>query len=417
MAELKFIIRNTTLTDGQHRIALRITKNRKSKIISMNFRCKKSEWDTISCQFKKNYKNHVQSNMTLLKLKEKGLKVINDFCLEGIDFSLSQFEEKFRDKEPSRVTVFEFWDELISDLQKSKKEGHVKTLKETKNSFFKFCNNKKIMFKEINSALLDKYEVFLRENNNANGGVAFKMRELRVVFNKAIKKGIVSDKYYPFSSYKISKLKSKTIKVVLTREEVKLIQDLDESVYPHLAEAKRMFMFSYYCRGINFIDMALLKWSNISGLKMHYIRSKTKGVFNFDLLEPAIKILDFYRNSNPETDYVFPILLSANMTAKQIHIRKHQKAKKTNSDLKKITKVLGINKEITFYTARHCFATNLKLLGTSTDKISQSMGHSNLQVTAAYLKEFDDEDIDKEIKKLLFEDSTNYYTNNKRLAS
>ena len=38
------------------------------------------------------------------------------------------------------------------------------------------------------------------------------MRELRALFNDAIKKGIVEEKYYPFKTYKVSKLKGKGFK-------------------------------------------------------------------------------------------------------------------------------------------------------------------------------------------------------------
>ena len=39
--------------------------------------------------------------------------------------------------------------------------------------------------------------------------------------------------------------------------------------------------------------------------------------------------------------------------------------------------------------------------GTSTDVISQLMGHSDIQITMTYLKEFEDDVLDKANRKLL----------------
>jgi len=51
--------------------------------------------------------------------------------------------------------------------------------------------------------------------------------------------------------------------------------------------------------------------------------------------------------------------------------------------------------------ARHSFATNLKQKGVSTDIISEAMGHQNLAITQAYLKELENDVIDDALSKLL----------------
>lgn len=408
MASIKIILRDKPTKEGLYPVVLRVIKNRKSKLISLGLECIKKDWDEDNNQFKKTQANHVQRNRLLLKHKDRALKIIDDFFMDEQDFTLEQFEEKFRGIEPNKLTVIEFWDEVISDLKKSGKVGNAKALNETKNSLFSFHKKTNLMFKEITPGFLEKYEVYLRENNNSDGGVAFKMRELRSIYNKALIKKVVDEKYYPFKVYKISKLKVGNIKKALSRDEIRLIENIDESKYPSLAEAKRIFMFSYYCRGINYFDIMQLKWSNISENRISYIRSKTKGRFSIEILPPVQEILSFYKNTFLDTGYVFPILLSENMTATQIQNRKHKKLKKFNNDLKKIAKIVGIDKPLSSYVARHSYATNLKQLGVSTDRISQSMGHKNLAITTAYLKDFEDDVIDRENEKLLQEIIVNY---------
>lgn len=401
MASIRIILRNKATKEGMFPIVMRIVKNRKSKLISLGLDCLKKDWDEENNQFKKTHPNQLQRNRLLLKHKDRALKIIDEFLMDEIDFTLDQFEEKFRGIEPNKMTVLEFWNEIISDLTKSGKVGNAKALNETKKSLFNFHKKNNLMFKEITPAFLEKYEVYLRENNNTDGGVAFKMRELRSIYNRAIKKNVIDEKYYPFKTYKVSKLKVGNIKKALTREEVKLIENFDDAKHPHLAEAKRIFLFSYYCRGMNYFDIMMLKWSNISGDRIIYIRSKTKGKFNISILKPVKEILDFYKNTLSATDYVFPILLSENLTAIQIQNRKHKKLQRFNSDLKKIAEIVGIDKPLSSYVARHSYATNLKQLGVSTDIVSQSMGHTNVAITTAYLKDFEDDVIDKENEKLL----------------
>ena len=57
-----------------------------------------------------------------------------------------------------------------------------------------------------------------------------------------------------------------------------------------------------------------------------------------------------------------------------------------NKDLKEIASLAGIKIPLTTYVARHSFATILKDKGTSVEKISELMGHSNVNVTMTYLK-------------------------------
>ena len=155
---------------------------------------------------------------------------------------------------------------------------------------------------------------------------------------------------------------------------------------------------------MNFYDMMLLKWSNVSGDRLQYVRSKTKGKFNLSINPMVKEILDFYKAQNRNSVYVFPILLKEDLTPVQVQNRKHKQLKKFNKDLKKIAQLLNINKPISSYVARHSFATNLKHRGdVSTDVISQAMGHKNVAITMSYLKEFDNEVIDDAISKLVQE--------------
>src|SRR5690606_10852369 len=189
--------------------------------------------------------------------------------------------------------------------------------------------------------------------------------------------------------YKIAKLKGKSIKRALSRDEIQKIFELDISEHPNLIHSKNYFVFSYFILGLIFVDMMHLTWDDINDDSITYIRSKTKGRFSIKILKPVKEILSFYSKTHTSTSYVFPILLKEGLTPTQIQNRKAKTLKKFNKDLKEIATLAGIDKKLTSYVARHSFATNLKQLGVSTDIISESMGHQNINITNAYLKEFD----------------------------
>ena len=161
--------------------------------------------------------------------------------------------------------------------------------------------------------------------------------------------------------------------------------------------AKDLFLFSYYCGGINFVDIAMLKWVNIGTdmdekPRLTYTRQKTGGKFSIRLIPHALAILERYkldRTSNPKT-YVFPVLnTTLHKTASQIHNRCNKVMGQVNVDLKTIGTGEGITTPLTTYVARHSFATALKRSGVATGIISEAMGHSDERTTQIYLSEFD----------------------------
>ncbi|MBL0136837.1 MAG: hypothetical protein IPP79_24100 [Chitinophagaceae bacterium] len=115
----------------------------------------------------------------------------------------------------------------------------------------------------------------------------------------------------------------KTDKRAISKDEIERIVCLklkDEN----LILARNLFLFSFYCRGMNFTDMANLKWKDINQHKITYNRQKTKELFKFELLPPAIKILNYYK---PETfttkeSFVFPIFNESHSTPQALFNRK-----------------------------------------------------------------------------------------------
>lgn len=399
-ATIKIVLDSKPMSNGYHTVYLRVIKDRRRKNLSLGLKCLKEDFENE--QFTKKHKDYKIENDLLTNFKSRAKQIIRDYQLDNVNYSLDDFETKFRGKDnvEKDINVVDFFNEIIDEMTRAGNISNAKAYQSTRDSIIKF-KGKKIKFKDVTSTFLEKYEVFLRENGNQNGGVSFKMRALKALFNRARNRQLIPKEPYPFEDYKVSKLKSNVSKRALTIDEFKKIRDVDLSKHQYLIEAHNYFMFSIYTRGMNFKDMMSLKWSNVQNNRIHYTRSKTKGKFNIEIIESTQKILSFYKSQNRPTQFVFPILLNENLTPEQIHYRKQKVLKTYNSRLKEIALLAEVEAKLTSYVARHSFATILKMKGTSIEKISEMMGHSDVSVTMSYLKEFSNDDLDIENRKFL----------------
>ena len=402
MINVKVVLRKKKLSNGNFPVCLRITKNRKTKYFKTLFNAAEDEWNSSSGNFNKRNGNYLQNNRLLIKFQDRALQILGDLKIESDDFTLEDFEKAYRvSLNPVQNNLFTFWDEIIDEMTAAGRMGNARINREAYKSIKKFHRSTNLVFKDITPTFLNKYEVHMRARGGTDGGIGVPLRALRAVYNFAIERNMVKEEYYPFKVYKISKLKGKGLKKSLSMEQVKKIVSLDLEKYPWLTNSRNFFVFSFYTRGMNFADMMKLEWKQVDEERIYYTRSKTKGTFIIKIVSPVQEILNFYRGQKRDTKYVFPILLHENLTPSQIANRKHKVLQRYNLQLKEIAEICGINKALSSYVARHSFANCLKQKGIATDVISESLGHQNLAVTQAYLKELDSSILDEAVELLL----------------
>lgn len=159
----------------------------------------------------------------------------------------------------------------------------------------------------------------------------------------------------------------------------------------------------------NFKDIALLKFKNIDGEFIRFMRAKTLHTNRSDARPITVHISDEinqiiirWGNSNTDLDnFIFPIIESGATPEREAALIK-QFTKNVNHYLKYIAAELGIARSLSTYYARHSFATILKRGGASVDLISESLGHSSIKTTASYLDSFDD-DTKRDMQALLLQ--------------
>jgi len=394
---ISIVLDSKPLKSGLHSVYIRFIKDRKTKRISLGIQVKKEHFK--NGRLLRGHVNYKADNAFLIEIESKAHEVYRQLRIEQPSFTIADLVSKLKGKpSAAEMGIIKLINAITTNLKAEGRMGYAKVYKDTAKSLELFSGGD-INLRDVNPSFLESYEAFLRNRGNRNSSIAVKMRQIRRAVYKAIEDGILDESKNPFRTYKVSKLKGSPRKIALGIDQLKKFVEVDLSDHPDLIEAYDYFLFSFYTRGMNFFDMMKLKKSDIKSGRINYIRSKTKVSYSVDLNDEARKIIDKYKDIN-DTEYVFPIMSRPNMTPQQIENRRHKVIGRVNQKLKRIANLAGIEENITFYVARHSFATNLRFAGISPDRISELMGHQDVKVTMGYLKEFDFKDLDQDTEQL-----------------
>ena len=397
-----------TLSNGQHPIMLRLTKNRKRKYISLHISLALQYWDAEKCKPRRNCPDKERIEALIQQKTQELQSQVMDFKTSDKEYTLNTLVEK-ASRKVVRQTVGEYLNGYIDRLLAEKRVGNAKTFQELRTSLTKFCRSLDFYFIDIDAEWLKRYEQWLRvERHYSDNSIGIRFRSLRVLYNSAITDGLIKKTDYPFDTFKVSRFKEATAKRSLTKEDIRRIMDcevrtLTKYPKPFLQLAKDLFLFSYLSCGINLTDILHIRYADIVDGRLVFNRQKTGKLLSFQLQPAALDILDKYRqlNAHPQ-DYIFPVLRrSVHVTAQQQYGRVQRTNKRINRYLKLIGEHLHLPITLTTYVARHSFATVLKRSGVSTSIISESLGHSSEKITQIYLDSFENSQIDAAMQNLL----------------
>lgn len=376
---------------------LRVTKDRKRKYVSLGISVNPEHWDFSKNQPKAECPNREYIELLIAdKLKEYSAKIV-ELKVTNQEFTSTTLVEKVCVNRVNRKTVGDLFREHINSLTASGRKSYALSIKQLYNSLIEFNGHLDIPFSEMDIVWLRRYEAFLRRKGLAENTIGIRFRTLRSIYNVAIEENAVSAELYPFKKLKVSKLHQETAKRALSKEDIERVLSY-KSTNRYMRFPIDIFAFTYYCGGINFVDIAHLTKANIIDGRLIYKRQKTKKLIKIPLQPQAVALIEKY--SNDESQYLFPILTDFHKTDIQQANRIHKVISKVNERLKQIGKALNLPIALTTYVARHSQATVMKRAGVSTAVIREIMGHSSERVTQIYLDSFDNEQVDNALKSL-----------------
>lgn len=403
--------------NGEAQIYIQITEDRKTRLVNTTLSAKEEDWDDDASRFKTRYRRaedrakiemHIINNEIINKKLNEVNSLIKEYSLEDKLYSAQQIKNDIlRSKKINTLSVFDYLDTVIVSQRRMGKIGtsdSYKTLKNSLNTFITSENIPKLYFRDITPYFLQKYEEDFRARGCQDTGISFYLRTLRAAYNRAVQDGVIKKVNYPFDQYKISKFSTQTVKRALKKSDILSIERLEIIETDRSFHSRNYFLFSYYNRGINFSDIASLKWENLHDNRLSYKRLKTGKNYTMELLEPAVRIIKFYQENyfRGDNSYIFPILdNTVHNTPTSIKNRIHKVLGQTNKDLKELGNRACLSIPLTTYVARHSFATVLKQSGASISVIKESLGHDNARTTEIYLDSFGNDILDDACKALL----------------
>lgn len=343
------LFKSKTLADGSHPLMIRICKDNKKKYRSLGVSIQPQHWD-----FEKNRpRRHCPNRETIqtliaTKLSEYSEQII-DFKSENKSFTAKSLVDKV-DAALQARTVKEVFEQQIEQLQASRRTGYALSIKSVLNSLLDFNKHLDIYFSDIDIVWLKQYEQHLRTKELSDNTIAIRFRTLRAIFNVAIEDGVVKAEYYPFKTFKVSKLTKETAKRSITKSDVEAIINY-KTEHSYSLFAIDIFLFTYLMGGINFVDIAYLTKENLIDERLVYQRRKTKKLIKLPLQPRAIELIEKYKSK--DNPYLFPIFSKFHKTDQQKANRVHKVITKVNRDLKKIGEELKLPITLTTYVARH----------------------------------------------------------------
>lgn len=352
-----------------------------------------------------------EANDKLAALEDRAHSIIRKYNEGHISWGFDQFRADFTNA-PKRESFYDFAEDIIEKEYQSR--GRYKSAlvaQETLHSLELYdAQVKSRSFQDINVRYIERYMDYCRAKGNSDTTIKIRLEVIRRIYNIAIREKAVPQELYPFSSGKedgkihLPKTQPNRTNKYLTVESLLKIERKTFDNYV-LERTKHLFLFSYYCRGMNWKDMALLRKSSFTPktvvdenthksmqvTMMEYRRSKTKGEFEIQVTDRIQEELDWFKANTPlYSDYVLPII-KVDIEPQKLDAYLSQIRKRFNSSLRNIAKELKLpasQLDISSYSSRHSFAMTLRTIDKPVEIISHALGHKSVTTTKHYLESF-----------------------------
>lgn len=398
MATIKVKYRSSVCANKEGTIYYQVIHNRIIRQIRTDYRIFKDEWDyskssvIINSNGREAYLYDIREYIvrdinrlyTIISNMEKGN---NKYSADDI---VERFHEPVEDQ-----SFFRFMENIITRLKNLGKLRTSQTYTAALGSFMRFRKNKDVLLDEFNSELMVEYETSLKSRGISMNTISFYNRILRATYNRAVERGLTQQRK-PFKDVYTGI--EKTVKRAISVDIIRKIKKLDLSSRPNLEFARDIFIFSFYTRGMSFIDIAYLKKSDLKNGILSYRRKKTGQQLHIKWEQCMQDIVK--KHANTTTEYLLPVITNpATDSRKQYENALHL----VNNKLKQIAKMVDISVPLTMYVSRHSWASIAKGKNIPLSVISESMGHDSESTTQVYLASLDTSVIDRANKLILDE--------------
>lgn len=228
---------------------------------------------------------------------------------------------------------------------------------------------------QLNKDMIIDFTDYLKSRSKGEGAKSIYQRFKKVI-NHAIEHGVMA--VNPCNGVSITVDEQVLRKDILSLQE---IERLVETHYPNEREnVRNAFIFCLYT-GLRFCDVKTLTYGNVDfpNKMLRLQQNKTEGHSKrsgvvMKLKDNVLKMIGTPKTDSPESELVFNLPTYESCT----------------KSLRRWVKRAGINKRITWHSARHSFAVNLLNNKANIKTVSSLLGHSGLRHTEKYTRAVDE---------------------------
>ncbi|MFS4448473.1 tyrosine-type recombinase/integrase [Maribacter sp. 2307UL18-2] len=401
MATVKIVLRkNYQKKDGTFPIALRLTKDRKSKFLFTGEYVLEKDWDKIKGLAKKSHPTFSRLNNMLLKKVTEAHDMALEIEASEKKQSVSTIAKKIVGED--KYDFFKVSEVFLVNLLKRKKFNQHYNQEKRLNIFKSFLGRKELSFTDLGVTLLKDFKAYLIHKRKVAERTAINyLMLIRTIYNFARKEYHVDDRNYPFGKGKIQIKFPESEKIGLNREEVQLLETAN-GLTPAQQHAVNTWLMSFYFAGIRVADVLQLKWSDFIDNRLYYRMGKNKKLVSLANPEKVEKILNNYVSyRKKKDDLIFHYLKGTNLKdEKRLATRIKTINRNLNRRLEIVAEKLGIEKKLSMHIARHSFGN------ISGDKIPIQMlqklyRHSSITTTVNYQSNFMHKETDDALEKVV----------------
>lgn len=399
MTSVKLKFRPSTSQENEGSLVFQLIHERTVRRIKSEYKIYKDEWDGAAGQIilppaSSPRHAHLAVVSTHLEWEMQRLrKIADELEQSGGDWSLEDVARRFV---PSTDTSHSVFNLIHAQVQRKRQLGKARsseTYQTTLNSFMRFRKGMDLTFAMINGEMMELYEAEMLGQGLSRNTTSFYMRILRTNYRMAVEKGLTQD-VRPFKHVYCGK--DKTVKRCISLAEIKRIKGLDLSQQPMLDYARDVFLFSFYTRGMSFIDMAYLKKKDLKNGYLSYRRKKTGQLLTIEWTAQMEAILEKYEAN--DTQYLLPIITKEDGTERNQYL---SQMRKINRKLKVISTYARLAVPLSLYYSRHSWATIARGKDIPLAVISEGLGHNSEVTTQIYLDSIKSCEVDKANRKIM----------------
>ena len=362
MANLSIVIVPTKkLSNGKHRIRIAVSHRSQTRYISTQFIL-----DSAS-QMKNGkvvrHENAANINTCLRKIIYEYEEILSSIHYLPTLSCTELIHTITREQQKTGITFKTVANEYLSLMNTEEQKKSYKLYNIACEKFLKYMKGD-FPLVQLSPLQIQGFANAMKDEGLSETSIRIYLTLIKVILNYAGKMNYVSYRVHPFVLFKMPV--SNVRELDLTVEELKRIRDVKLFKSAQIM-TRDIFMLTYYLGGINLRDLMEYNFKNQNS--MRYVRHKTRNSkkseneIAFTIQPEAQVIIDNYISDNGK------LVFGRYSSYEKVYslVFRH---------IYKVANLAGVNRKVSYYSARKTFAQHGYNMGIEIEKIEYCIGHS-----------------------------------------